>query len=365
MKKIIYLILAILFLFPVVAKADAGAPEIKGYKVVSKSGQDEPYYDWDLTVVGTVPAGTEVEINLEEKINGELYGLSYNSLNGYLVKLSDFKVSKGQELDENEAKYVAKVLSKDGLTVYSGPSYINEEVGTLSYGDDIKAGEPDGGTWIYIEKGNIKGYVDAGFTGQGVGILTKGDKIDEETNKIYKEYYKSIYGYRNSIIVYENGEYKIVNYVGIPYEGNEAKTVKDCKLYENGKIDWSESQGDYGTEIGVVPSGTTLKPIYEGGEYYFSYYVEYNGKKGWIKYEDYNDACVDFYATSSDPTENPSEITKEEYVTDVIVDKIDKDDNKKFKFTTKEIIIGSIILGVVIVLTAIITMILVNKKKKA
>ena len=190
MKKIVYLILAVLFLFPIVAKADVGAPEIKAYTVVSKSGQDEPYYDWDLTEKGIVPAGQEVEINMEEKIDGVLYGISYNTLNGYIIKLSDFKVSKGQELGTSEAKYVAKVFAKDGLVVYAGPSYINEEVGKLAYGDDIKVGEFEGDAWLYVEKGSIKGYVDTGFgSGFGVGILTKGDKIDAVTNKIYNEYY--------------------------------------------------------------------------------------------------------------------------------------------------------------------------------
>lgn len=365
MKKIVYLILAVLFLFPIVAKADVGAPEIKAYTVVSKSGQDEPYYDWDLTEKGIVPAGQEVEINMEEKIDGVLYGISYNTLNGYIIKLSDFKVSKGQELGTSEAKYVAKVFAKDGLVVYAGPSYINEEVGKLAYGDDIKVGEFEGDAWLYVEKGSIKGYVDTGFgSGFGVGILTKGDKIDAVTNKIYNEYYTLSYRFRGAILVYEDGEYKQISYIGVPYEGNAATTTKDCKFYEDGRIEWTQIQALYGNEIGVIPAGTTIKPIYEGRDHYFSYYVEYNGKKGWIKYEDYNTGCVDFYSASQDPTEEPSEIKKEVYVTDLAIDKVD-DDKQEFKFTTKEIVIGSIILGAAIVLTAIVTMILVNKKKKA
>ena len=79
-----------------------------------------------------------------------------------------------------------------------------------------------------------------------------------------------------------------------------------------------------------------------------------------------DDECLDFNANVSEPTEEPNEIETigEAYVTDVSVD-ITEENRNEFKFTTKEIVSGSIILGVVIVLTAIITMILVNKKKKA
>ena len=367
MKKVIYLILAVLFLFPIAAKADMGAPIIKSYTVVSKTGGEEDIYRYadggKLGVVGKLPAGTEVEIQFEQKYNGEYYGNFWESekLNG-LIKLSNFKVVKGQEVEKSEATNVAKVLRPEGLTVFSGPGYINEEVGMLKYLDDIKSGEYNyENSWLYIEKGDLKGYVEG-----GVGILTKGSRIDLTTSKVYTEYYTLDRMYRGSIYVYENNEYKLIQKTGAPYSENSAITKTECKIYKDGIVDWDENNTYYGESIGTIPAGTIVKPLYSSFTQYSAYYIEYNGTKGWIKAGMSDDECLDFNANVSEPTEEPNEIETigEAYVTDVSVD-ITEENRNEFKFTTKEIVIGSIILGVVIVLTAIITMILVNKKKKA
>ena len=366
MKKIIYLILAVLFLFPIVAKADMGAPAIKSYTVVSKTGGEEDVYRYSeggkLSVVGKLPAGTEVEIQYEQKYNGEYYGSFWESeTNNGFIKLSNFKVAKAQEVEKSEAVNTARVLNKEGLTVFAGPGYINEEVGMLKYLDEVKSGEYNyENSWIYIEKGNLKGYVEG-----GVGILTKGNRIDLNTSKVYTEYYTLDRMYRGSIYVYENNEYKLIQETGAPYTQNSAITKTECRVYKDGIVDWTENETIYGELIGTIPAGVTIKPLYSSFTHYSAYYVEYNGTKGWIKAGMSDDECLDFNANVSEPTdEEPKEITTtgESYVTDVAVDVVD--DNKEFKFTTKEIVIGSIILGVVIVLTAIITMILVNKKKK-
>lgn len=368
MKKIVYLILAVLFLFPVVAKADMGAPTVKSYTVVSKTGGEEDIYRYaeggKLSVVGKLPAGKEVKIEFEDKNNGEYYGHFWESetSNGF-VKLSNFKVAKGQEVEKSEAVNVAKVLKKEGLTVFSGPGYINEEIGTLDYLDDIKSGEYNfDNSWLYIEKGDLKGYVEG-----GVGILTKGNRIDLVTSKVYTEYYTLDRMYRGAIYAFENNEYKLIQTTGAPYSQSDVATTKtECRIYKDGIVEWTENETIYGESIGTIPAGVELKPLYSSFTHYSAYYVEYNGTKGWIKAGMSDDECLDFSEKAGEPTGDTvsEEITTtgEVYVTDVAVDEVR--DDKEFKFTTKEIVIGSICLGAVIVLTAIVTMVLVNKKKK-
>ena len=369
MKKIVYLILAVLFLFPLAVKADMGAPMIKSYTVVSKTGGEEDIYRYaeggKLNAVGKLPAGTEVEIQYEQKYNGEYYGSFWISetSNGF-IKLSNFKVVKAQEVEQSEAVNTAKVFSKDGLTVYSGPGYINEEIGTLKYLDDVKAGVYTyENSWIYIEKGDLKGYVEG-----GVGILTKGNRIDLTNSKIYTEYYTLDRVYRGSIYVHENNEYKLIQTTGTPYSyQNGAVTKKECNIYKDGIVEWNENDTFYGDVVGTIPAGVEIKPLYEGGTHYAAYYIEYNGVKGWLKAGMSDEECANFYEANIETIGSSGEeginVTEETYVTDIAVNPVN--DNKEFKFTTKEIVIGSIILGAVIVLTAIITMILVNKKKKA
>ena len=172
--------------------------------------------------------------------------------------------------------------------------------------------------------------------------------------------------YRGSMYVYDNGEYKLEADTGAAYDGtSKAVTTKECKVYKDGLVEWTENDTLYGEVVGTIPAGTTLNILYDGGRHYITYYVENDGIKGWIK-EDYPNSCIEFVENQdTDPTETieePKETIEETYVTDVAVDVVE--DNKEFKFTTKEIVIGSICLGAVIVLTAIVTMVLVNKKKK-
>ena len=373
MKKIFYLILTVLFLLPIAVKADMGAPYIKAYKVVSKTGNEIPYYDWSFKEAGKLPGNFEVDIMNEIKKDGEVYGdFTTTEYAGY-VKLSDVKLVGAQETSEKEAKYKAVIFAEEGLTVYAGPNYLTGEVGQVSYKDEVTAADyEEGNAWIYIEKGNVKGYVD-GLHGS-IGILTKGDRIDVNTSTKYTEYYSLDSWSRNAIYIKEGENYTKIENTASTFDMKEVTVLNECKVYKDG--DWSSDGTNIslGDVIGTIPKGTVIKPAYTNSRYdVISLYVETSSISGWIKgnSKDFSANCFSLTGEStavtstedSTSTETIGAISTEVYVTDVAIEDVGDKKNGS-KFTTKEIVIGSICLGAIIVLTAVVTIVLVNKKKK-
>ena len=202
MKKIMMLILGVLLFIPAIALADMGAPGVREYKVTPKSEEGAGIYrityEGDKATVekaGTVPYGKEISIMQEFEIDGILYGDYYDSdYDVHHIKLSEFK-AVGKNAEKDEAIYAARVFAENGLELYEGPGSAYEKTGkTVAKGTLVAASEYIGyGTWVYIESGDIKGYVNA--EKGGLGVLYRRPIMDTETNKEYSEYYKTHRGY--------------------------------------------------------------------------------------------------------------------------------------------------------------------------
>ena len=373
MKKLVILILGVLFLIPLSVKADMGPPEIKSYKAtpISKDGAIiyDKIYGGNPEKKDTLKYGDEVVIVMEEIEGGKTYGYFYDNGNGEdgYVLLSEMKyVSRMDELDEQTPKYTARVFADDGVDLYEGPSFIYDKITTIPKGTNIKStdySESDG-EWLYVEYNGKTGYVSG--ADETVGVLYSGAIADPNKTNIINNFYKfsswsSKFGYKSG------NDYKVVNKLwkglgGVPKNASEATAKSDLTV---------EDKLENGTSIGTIKKGDKFEILYDVSEIqYVSYLVKSGDVQGWVSYHyDTEDNNVDA---------NGIEINWE-YSKPVLYDENDPEDkpivdpNEKPKkdtkkgffdgWTKREIILVSIIGGIVIVLVAVVTLVLVNKKK--
>ena len=372
MRKLVILILGVLFLIPLSVKADMGPPEIKSYKAtpISKEGTTiyEKIYDGAVKK-GTLKYGEEVEIVMEQIEGGKTYGYFYNydDGDGGYVLLSEMKyVSKVDEIDEQTPKYTARVFADDGVALYEGPSFIYDKITTIPNGEIIKSTDYDWdlGEWLYVEYDGKTGYVSG--SDAAVGILYEGATADPNKTIVIDRFYKfSAWEYK---MAYKSGnDYKIVSSVG-KGTGSVIKNATDIEVIKDLDV---KDKTINGTKIGTIKKGEKLDILLDASDYGDKILLVKSGDiQGWV-YFDYEDNYLDFNfekLTEKDWEQSkPVTYDGKEPEDKPIVDPDEKKkDTKKGFFdgwTKKEIIMASIIGAAVIVITALVTIILVNKKK--
>lgn len=392
MKKLFYLMILSILIIPISVKADMGAPAIKTYKAtpVSKEGATlySGIYEENPEAVGKIEYNEVVTVTSETKINGKVYADACNKKEVCgSVLLSDLKLSsKTNDLSEYNLKYVGRIFSDKAIEIYEYPGYIYKKLGkSIPSGTVFLASNYDSvGTWIKVSYDGVTGYIDT--DDEAAMLLYNGEAI--VGNEVYKEFYLSN-PFGRSIAYNESGKYNIASY---NYEcsvwhnkTDEFELVKDIGLSDNYLSEKKSS---------TLKGGAKVKIIYDCSyQGVAAFYVESNGAKGWISYTEWDDdkseIKYDVYLKgfdtdklSKDSTENVenSLVLYSEYSDDDVTitdpktgdvitpdNKGDKkDDDKKTLFagfTKDQIILISSIGAGVIVLTAIVTIILVNKKK--
>lgn len=237
MKKLLIILIGGLFL-PFMVYADMGAPENLEYNVEVTSSSGITSYDYQCTSdncvlkkVGTIPKGENFTIYYEMEINGEYYGdVKYNGEYVY-IKISDTTITTKEITLDDEKSYKLEepkslTVLTDKLEIHSSPAYAFKVVGTITAGEKITVKGGYGDTWYYIEYDGIKGWIDS-YSGT-VGTYNK-EKILVIT------------------------EHDLVD--------------------ENQNI------------IGTIPANTILDDYYSLDAWSWSYYVEYNGQKGYVDFD--------------------------------------------------------------------------------
>ena len=377
MKKLMMLILGVLLFIPAVVFADMGAPGVREYKVTPKSQEGAAVYDiysgQGIIKIGTVAYGQEVAIVQEFEVDGIIYGYYYDdNMGSSYIKLSEFKVA-GESSEKDEALYAARVFAEDGLELYAGPAYAYEKTGkTVAKGTTVAASDFIGsGTWVYIENGDAKGYVNA--EKGGLGILYKKDVISRQTNKEYSSFYQ-LDSWSRAIMV-KDGESYIKLYQGM--SNSESPGYSTKYFYKNEHImanEWKlQKEGDFDSEtITTIPKGETVTILYQGGPNCVSYdYVSYKDQKGWINSnycEDQTDTYEPIDPNELEKTDDYMEYNEGKVLYDTFKEE-EEAATKKSSSTSKakdpnKIMITAVCAGGAIVLASLVTMILVNKKKK-
>lgn len=394
MKKLLKILLLIVLIIPVIAKADMGAPEIIQYTaiVVKEGGVD--YYSYSeggLKVGGHLDKDTTVNVQFESIRDGETYLYSCKDDNNcFFVKSTDV-LPKEEGLvspDQNPVYKLSEpnefLVVVDEVDVREGPSAAYKSLGTLKKGYK--------GTYkyqlsshIYVEENGLKGWVE---------MIDKQVLTKSKTKYIAKYNLKTECGTipENTIV---DSPWTTTMWDGvsiISYHGCDTyvNTFKSSALYS---LTDDSTQETFATgkiyetarmekTLTTVPEGATITLLasYDGVGGPSTRYVEYNGVKGWfIEDKYYDDIKANLPAnepieekTSDPPVEIPKE-TPTEQPTETPTEQptettgeTKKDDSKESKgLDTLTIVLMCVIGALAIALAAVITIVLVNKKKKA
>ena len=413
MKKIIILILMIVA-FPMSVLADHGAPQIQPYKatiddvngVICRRGYTNENYEY-ITEDYVLKYGDVVTVSSESVQKNKMYSyIVYNDevqceilTDQIKPVLANYKISEHlDEVQKTSEEVDVKVINKRGLSIYSGPSYGYEVIGNIPFDTDLKYSYFSGRfgkLWIYVNYEGVEGWVctfrvtDSGLS-IDIGsendnatitpseiIIYEDDKEEKELGRIpaftvIDKYYTLDMSHLSYL------EFNGVNgYAYLPEikKLNESKVITTTFPLELTEKTWGQyNYLEQVPSLVSIPVGTSLNFEYfcnEVGDYY-SLYVEYDGKKGWIYLLDldYDDLSYNLNSEVKKllgdiveiepPVDAPE--TEDEPEADKEPVKNDKDKNKGL--TGKEIVIICVFGSVVIAVTAVVTIILVNKKKK-
>ena len=239
MKRIKLFIIIFLLLFVINVKADMGPPMIAEHKVMvtNKDGAVcYEYTDKGIKKTGVViPYKTTLSVN--EDVSGSYIDVSNDDKDDYncRVKFSDVS-ALNQNFDLSKAEKItslkAVVLAKGGLNMRKGPSVTYSKITTIPEHAVVTLTHRSGDYWFYCEYNGNKGWI-TGMDGY--------------------------FGYESKEVLISDQELNLYSSLS-----------SDKKV---GKIPANTEITDY---LSFVPRGN-----------YKSYYVIYDGIKGYIKPTDY------------------------------------------------------------------------------
>lgn len=255
--KLLILTLLCIFTFPILVKADMGAPENYKYEVIVTNPNGTMMRDWNNFEV-LIPYNTKLTINYETTEKGILYGdVEYEGENGR-INLKDTMIFSSKidfsKLQKNELKTIFYTLEETDM--YKGPSTLYGKIDKVKIPADTKVkfeyctNDSYDPMWIYTEYKGTKGWV---------------------YSYSYRNSSEYLYGFDSTLVKYvEDGEFFLV--------------AENVKLYDRPIRTYDETEDKEAKLLGTVPHGYVYKynlvtsPVAKRN----SYYIEYNGKKGWI-----------------------------------------------------------------------------------
>ena len=385
MKKIIKLIMLMLFLLPVTVKADMGVPGIKPYNAYVTKVEGTPYYEsnWEnnktvLNKIGTLNYNEEIKVIYEEEIGKVTYAQFRKENKTYYIKVDDIvakqdsypieEATKCQENSNNEYYTCSKtdeyiVLSEDGIEMHTGPARGYENIGeTIPKGTKLKFTHYEESTWYYTEYKGIKGWVSeldgrigkyenkkvinvrelniyetsTGENRKVLGTIKANTELTAEysTDDWSSEYLITYNGINGYIDAWGTALYQQAQTIELE---NDSKMI-DILSYNEKEL------------IKKINKGTKITYNYIYSDVPTTYaYTTYNGKTGWV--------CIEGFEYL---VENPSEI--ETTTTTTTTNKIVIETNKSISGI--EIVILCVGAAIIVALTATVTVILVNKNNK-
>jgi len=399
MKKIKFILLTILLVIPTIVKADAGAP-MSHYKVRISNPNGAYIYDYKSSDEGYVKTEYKIEydkvvtINTEMVISGETFG-GYVCTNedrehcGY-INLSN---TEGLTIDLNDyhSNYEKTFYVYDDTCLLSnGPSSsVYKKIGsetklekgytfTTDYYDDLWAYIPEKKVWVYTYSYEFYKLSDNTY---GTCVITKSDEtfnlLTLEEVKIYDSpknkdkvlgtipantkisasyYYYSQKLYPHYYVTY-NG---VTGFIAPNVDENDY-VVRDVAHEESSTIKVIAAEGiplykEYNTNsevIATIPQDTVLTSELSLYAHHgpMLYKVEYENQTGWVEW-----SYDKVESTSSPVAEAPEEPEEEP---DVIID-----DSPKTNPTLNQIITICSVIVAIVCITAMVTIILINKKKE-
>ena len=386
MKKFLFGMLILIMFIPFVVKADMGAPMLRQYEVLVAKEDGIDYYDYysGFKKKGTYNKDQVLTVIFESEEDGQKYlavstegGYNYNDY--YYVKASDVVVKNGEvKTSDSGVAHLEKAnkfrIYKEDAIVRKGPSFMYDEVGKVKKGTiGSYKFYIEGSQYIYVDVDGVSGWID---TSDSNVLFYDGNYIASEkielscatipVGTVLTNVWRADSWGMKSLITYDDctelfDNFRTNKFVSLDETPKVNKISKDIKIYDttssNKKVLKEVTKGSevvFFTEYGYIED-------FEEHWDDVSYYVMYDGIKGWTSSLNYDDFT---YVKDSEESlinpeevEPPAEEPKEE-------EKDEKNDDKKSVLDTKTVILMCVVAGVSICLTAIVTIILVNKKNK-
>jgi len=396
MKKIFYLFLGVLLFIPACIYADMGSPIINEYEAsVYNSNGAFIYEDKDESKKTNlkVAPGQKFVINFESEYiyvsyideGGEFVkvvdsgGINADASSGY-ISIYDLRAIKDSyKFVDKEWEKATDVLVIKDQEIRVGTGYAYSSTGKIIKGGTTikaRANTYAANPWYYVEYEGTKGYISSfdgriGFepklttlfttaktevkdsTGKTIDTIesniqkdVKLYSIDEWSMKYYIEYdgKKGFVDYDTIVLKQDKIEFSIINDVNV-YKSFDCKVAGDCQ-YE---------------KVGVVKKDTKFNSEYyfTSDKYSITVYYENGNVKGWLKcsFEQVSDSngIINGYLLDVSYDEQDEDISNPEL--------IEVDDDLISPKKDNQTMIICIIAGVVLFICAIVTIMLINKKK--
>ena len=384
MKRIIRLLILMILFVPMVALADMGAPDYITVKFVVSSQGEVPYYDdYDGTQkAGTLKSGDTVDLTDRSIVKGR-YECTFEIAKGqgyelyYIfgddcknLKPFDENYNPANHLDHFEKKDTTILVYKDAK-IFKGPSNAYEVIGTLPKGTEILSKYRDKAEiYYYVEYNGIIGFVDSyedsiAFK-ESHDLLFFGDYKTQSCGtipagiKLHSDYW---FDYHDGFIVnYNNCESVVSSFKTSYFDVYEENKDEEYEVLKT--ITVYEKPDNKGNKVATINKGEKVyiyASAYDGDtdEEMTGYeYVDYNGKKGFVKDGKYKKIEKEKTTTTT------TQAVDDETTTTTDVPKDIEDDVKKTSIGIIELAIIAAITGIAIAVVAIVVIVLVNKGSK-
>jgi len=411
MKKIFYLLLGVLLFIPICIFADMSGPLVREYEFQITNPNGAQLYDFDVDdndnavyfkLDGMVPYNYKFTVYDEDGGDDYIYVDDYN---GYINRKDGRSLLDKFEISEkNLSKKYDAIVVKD-VNIRKGPSDGYDIIGKIKKETKINVRDivifdkdtneyyrEEFDPWVYVEYNNIKGYINSyggylGFIESEMDAVTAIDVelIDPSTkeiidvipaNKSLKVTGYSMDIWSGSYYIKYNNKYGIVddNYFVVKYKNIEFNALEKLNIYENcASIEGDSYNNSVYTSkvIGSISKGTKFNSEYydtENGYAFIRY--EKGNTKGWVCVNaDLSDEAkseykgIDFEYPDDEETDI-TDVNEEDEINNPNNEESKVKPVKTNKFTKMEIIYLCIGAAVLVSITAVVTIMLVNKKKK-
>ena len=377
MKKLLIVLLASFGLMLRV-KADMSAPMIKPYEAVVTNPNGAYVYVWNGDKGSYQP--TKEKFQFEDKIKVEFEYDDFAIVGDKFIRIADISAIEAElklsDLNLNEP--VNALILKD-ISIYKGPSLAYDKTNvTLKTGTklDIQILGDGMNPWAYVEYLGTKGFIsilDANVAYQSwthkLMTVENTKMTDKDGNTILTiapntEITKDVY----QVDPWTGGYYiTYQNQSGFIMEGSVATDYVFAKMKLTKEMNIHEKMDTNSEVLGKVLKDTILIPKYQ----YFNYdeqalYIEQDNIKGWVinNLEDGN-----FFERVELTEIEEKELEKEreqEEKEEQEVKEEEKEEQRPQENKPKNLssfIITCVSIAVIVSLTALVTIILINKKK--
>lgn len=396
MRKKLFIFLLFMIVMPTLVFADMGAPMIKPYEAIVHNVDGADYYEYfyenennrGYRKVGVLEYNTLIKVTYEDNINGEMYAsFDTNGKSGYILiedivpKYEEVVVDEKNESDlfySLKEKSEVLVLKSDGIRMHKGPAKVYSVVGdVIPKGVKLEyqycAG--DECLWRYVEYNGVKGWIESlnavvgNYTKESMLIPKEIELIyDEEVvtkipgNTFIEEFYNVDPWSWKYYITY-NGKSGYVNKqdVSILYDNRTIKSKNVKKMYEFANVDSN-------VLVDNIPENLEFEFVYSLGRHWYEWiYTTYDGKTGWIPFEE-EETFLNNNQNNESNVEFENDKEEEQKPDNNLEDDSNNDDNVVIEvdnsLTSKQIVLLSIGVAIIISLTAIVTIVLINKRMK-